>query len=70
CPPQREPLSPPKPKHVEPAHTLEHSLNLTKPPDGTTVRLGVFLSNQKTRRDRLTDHQLTQLANLGYHWAV
>ncbi|MCX4538632.1 helicase associated domain-containing protein (plasmid) [Streptomyces sp. NBC_00841] len=39
-------------------------------PDGTTVRLGVFLSNQKTRRDRLTDHQLTQLANLGYHWAV
>ncbi|MEU0835383.1 hypothetical protein [Streptomyces sp. NPDC005969] len=26
-----EPLSPPKPKRVEPAHTIEHSLNLTKP---------------------------------------
>ncbi|MFE7043824.1 hypothetical protein ACFU9X_31670 [Streptomyces atratus] len=39
-------------------------------PDGTSVRLGVFLSNQKGRRDRLTDHQLTQLANLGLEWAV
>ncbi|MFV5997823.1 helicase associated domain-containing protein [Streptomyces sp. NPDC056231] len=39
-------------------------------PDGTTVRLGVFLSNQKSRRDRLTEHQLAQLAALGYHWAA
>ncbi|MET7549743.1 helicase associated domain-containing protein [Streptomyces sp. NPDC005500] len=38
-------------------------------PDGTTVRLGVFLSNQKNRRDRLTDQQLAVLAALGYHWA-
>ncbi|WP_326793405.1 Helicase associated domain protein [Streptomyces sp. NBC_00841] len=38
-------------------------------PDGTTVRLGVFLSNQKTRRHRLTDAQLAALAELGYHWA-
>ncbi|MFE7331424.1 Helicase associated domain protein [Streptomyces sp. NPDC057565] len=38
-------------------------------PDGTTVRLGVFLTNQKTRRHRLTDHQLATLAELGYHWA-
>ncbi|MFE9967413.1 helicase associated domain-containing protein [Streptomyces sp. NPDC005525] len=38
-------------------------------PDGTSVRLGVFLSNQKSRRDRLTDQQLAQLANLGYDWA-
>ncbi|MGW1093538.1 hypothetical protein ACWD4L_47130 [Streptomyces sp. NPDC002596] len=38
--------------------------------DGTTVRLGVFLSNQKNRRDRLTQDQLTALAALGYDWAV
>ncbi|MFE4958677.1 helicase associated domain-containing protein [Streptomyces sp. NPDC056653] len=38
-------------------------------PDGTSVRLGVFLSNQKNRRHRLTDHQLAQLANLGLDWA-
>ncbi|MFE7332641.1 helicase associated domain-containing protein [Streptomyces sp. NPDC057565] len=39
-------------------------------PDGTSVRLGVFLSNQKSRRDRLTEDQLATLAELGYHWAV
>jgi hypothetical protein len=39
-------------------------------PDGTSVRLGVFLSNQKNRRDRLTDQQLAQLAALGLAWAV
>ncbi|MFE7332492.1 helicase associated domain-containing protein [Streptomyces sp. NPDC057565] len=38
-------------------------------PDGTTVRLGVFLSNQKSRRDRLTEQQLAALAELGYNWA-
>ncbi|MCX4530089.1 helicase associated domain-containing protein [Streptomyces sp. NBC_01669] len=38
-------------------------------PDGTTVRLGIFLTNQKTRRHRLTDHQLAALANLGLEWA-
>jgi hypothetical protein len=38
-------------------------------PDGTSVRLGVFLSNQKSRRDRLSEEQLAQLAALGYHWA-
>ncbi|MFJ7948301.1 helicase associated domain-containing protein [Streptomyces sp. NPDC096354] len=37
-------------------------------PDGTSVRLGVFLSNQKSRRDRLTEQQLAALAELGYHW--
>ncbi|WP_158716122.1 hypothetical protein [Streptomyces sp. NRRL B-24720] len=35
-------------------------------PDGTTVRLGVFLSNQKNRRDRSEQ----QLAALGYDWAA
>ncbi|WP_266991529.1 helicase associated domain-containing protein [Streptomyces sp. NBC_01669] len=39
-------------------------------PDGTTVRLGVFLSNQKNRRDRLTQDQLTALAALGLEWAA
>jgi len=34
------------------------------------VRLGVFLSNQKSRRDRLSEDQLTQLANLGLEWAA
>ncbi|WP_406415257.1 helicase [Streptomyces sp. NBC_00873] len=38
-------------------------------PDGTSVRLGVFLSNQKSRRHRLTDQQLAALANLGLEWA-
>ncbi|MFF7581289.1 hypothetical protein ACFZBE_41290 [Streptomyces sp. NPDC008061] len=38
-------------------------------PDGTSVRLGVFLSNQKTRRDRLAEDQLAQLATLGLAWA-
>ncbi|TJZ44654.1 DEAD/DEAH box helicase [Streptomyces piniterrae] len=38
-------------------------------PDGTVVRLGVWLSNQKTRRDRLDHTQLAALAHLGYDWA-
>ncbi|WP_326615380.1 Helicase associated domain protein (plasmid) [Streptomyces scopuliridis] len=38
-------------------------------PDGTSVRLGVFLSNQKSRRDGLTDDQLAALASLGLEWA-
>jgi hypothetical protein len=38
-------------------------------PDGTSVRLGVFLSNHKNRRDRLTEQQLAQLARLGLEWA-
>ncbi|GHB31994.1 hypothetical protein GCM10010346_64150 [Streptomyces chryseus] len=38
-------------------------------PDGTSVRLGVFLSNHKNRRDRLSEQQLTALADLGLDWA-
>ncbi|MEU6120244.1 Helicase associated domain protein [Streptomyces sp. NPDC047117] len=33
------------------------------------VRLGVFLSNTKSRRAKLSDAQLTQLAELGLEWA-
>ncbi|THA65759.1 helicase [Streptomyces sp. A0642] len=39
-------------------------------PDGTTIKLGVFLSNQKARRDRLDVEQRAVLAELGYTWAA
>ncbi|MGW7433931.1 Helicase associated domain protein [Streptomyces sp. NPDC054861] len=39
-------------------------------PDGSAVRLGVFLSNQKARRDRLDAKQRAALAELGYAWAA
>ncbi|MFD7283804.1 Helicase associated domain protein [Streptomyces sp. NPDC059862] len=35
-----------------------------------TVKLGVFLSNTKTRRAKLTADKLQQLAALGLHWAA
>ncbi|MFE4415761.1 helicase associated domain-containing protein [Streptomyces sp. NPDC056821] len=38
--------------------------------DGTEVRLGVFLSNTKTRRAKLTTNKLAALADLGLEWAV
>jgi hypothetical protein len=37
--------------------------------DGTEVRLGVFLSNAKSRRAKLTPNRLAALADLGLHWA-
>ncbi|MFD7342382.1 helicase associated domain-containing protein [Streptomyces violascens] len=33
------------------------------------VRLGVWLTNQKSRHDRLSGEQLAQLAELGIDWA-
>ncbi|WP_228387956.1 helicase associated domain-containing protein, partial [Streptomyces jumonjinensis] len=33
------------------------------------VKLGVWISNTKSRRDKLTDEQLVALANLGIKWA-
>ncbi|MFK4070817.1 helicase associated domain-containing protein, partial [Streptomyces sp. NPDC029674] len=39
-------------------------------PDGTEVRLGVWVMNQKTRRTKLTTDKLTTLANLGLEWAA
>ncbi|MER5587202.1 Helicase associated domain protein [Streptomyces asoensis] len=39
-------------------------------PDGSAIRLGVFLSNQKTRRERLDAKQRAALAELGYTWAA
>ncbi|MFJ1789697.1 helicase associated domain-containing protein, partial [Streptomyces anulatus] len=38
-------------------------------PDGTSVRLGVWLSNVKSRRAALTGEQLQRLAALGVGWA-
>ena len=39
-------------------------------PDGTEVKLGVFLSNSKSRRDKLAADKLAALANLGLDWAA
>jgi hypothetical protein len=39
-------------------------------PDGSEVKLGVFLSNSKTRRGKLTADKLQQLAGLGLDWAA
>ncbi|MFI0264748.1 helicase associated domain-containing protein [Streptomyces sp. NPDC017056] len=38
--------------------------------DGTEVKLGVFLSNAKARRAKLTADKLQQLAELGLEWAA
>ncbi|WP_443056735.1 helicase associated domain-containing protein [Streptomyces sp. NBC_00667] len=38
-------------------------------PDGTTHRTGIWIMNQKTRRDRLHPAQLAALAELGVDWA-
>jgi len=39
-------------------------------PDGTEVKLGVFLSNTKSRRGKLTADKLQALADLGLAWAA
>ncbi|MFD6277698.1 Helicase associated domain protein [Streptomyces sp. NPDC060209] len=39
-------------------------------PDGSEVKLGVFLSNSKSRRAKLTPDKLRVLAALGLQWAV
>ncbi|MEV5880614.1 helicase [Streptomyces sp. NPDC052101] len=39
-------------------------------PDGSEVKLGVFLSNTKTRRAKLSNEQLERLAGLGLDWAA
>lgn len=54
-----------------------HTGSLTVPrahvealPDGTEVKLGVFLSNSKSRRAKLTVDKLAALAGLGLEWAA
>ncbi|MFJ4903929.1 helicase associated domain-containing protein, partial [Streptomyces sp. NPDC088727] len=39
-------------------------------PDGSEVKLGVFLSNNKSRRAKLTADKLAALAGLGLEWAA
>ncbi|MFG2934075.1 hypothetical protein [Streptomyces achromogenes] len=39
-------------------------------PDGTEIKLGVFLSNTKSRRTKLTADRLAALASLGLAWAA
>ncbi|MFE8017916.1 hypothetical protein ACFU3O_34890 [Streptomyces antibioticus] len=38
-------------------------------PGGVEVKLGVFLSNSKSRRAKLTVDKLAALADLGLDWA-
>ncbi|MER7721882.1 Helicase associated domain protein [Streptomyces flaveolus] len=45
----------------------QHVENLA---DGSKVNLGVWLSNTKTRRARLSGQQLERLAGLGLEWAA
>ncbi|MFD9604745.1 Helicase associated domain protein [Streptomyces sp. NPDC059970] len=49
-----------------------HSEEITVDSEAEPVsfRLGVFMSNTKTRRDKLTDPQRTALAELGVEWAA
>jgi hypothetical protein len=44
--------------------------HLEELPDGTTIKLGVFLSNQKARRERLNAEQRAALRELGIEWAA
>ncbi|MER7050044.1 helicase associated domain-containing protein [Streptomyces jumonjinensis] len=39
-------------------------------PDGSEVKLGVFLSNNRSRRAKLTSDKLQALAGLGLEWAA
>ncbi|MFF8451782.1 Helicase associated domain protein [Streptomyces leeuwenhoekii] len=50
--------------------TVVGRVHLEELPDGSVIRLGVFLSNQKARRDRLDVEQRAALAELGYTWAA
>jgi len=36
--------------------------------DGTQSRLGVWISNTRSRRDKLTPEQLTALQEIGVQW--
>ncbi|MET8724049.1 DEAD/DEAH box helicase [Streptomyces misionensis] len=50
--------------------TIVGRAHIEELPDGSAIRLGVFLSNQKARRDRLDAKQRAALAELGYTWAA
>uniref|UniRef100_UPI0004C58498 helicase associated domain-containing protein n=1 Tax=Streptomyces sp. NRRL S-31 TaxID=1463898 RepID=UPI0004C58498 len=48
-------------------HTEEVTVDGEAEP--VTVKLGVWVSNTKSRRDKLTAEQRAALANLGMSWA-
>ncbi|MEU6603180.1 DEAD/DEAH box helicase [Streptomyces flaveolus] len=50
--------------------TIVGRAHIEELPDGSAIKLGVFLSNQKARRDRLDSKQRAALAELGYIWAA
>ncbi|MCC8341019.1 Helicase associated domain protein [Streptomyces sp. R1] len=50
--------------------TIVGRAHIEELPDGSAIKLGVFLSNQKARRDRLDATQRAALAELGYAWAA
>ncbi|QGY70767.1 helicase (plasmid) [Streptomyces rimosus subsp. rimosus ATCC 10970] len=49
-------------KHTETLHPAEGG-------EEVLVRLGIWLSNTRSRRTKLTDQQRAALAGLGHHWA-
>ncbi|WP_350206306.1 helicase associated domain-containing protein [Streptomyces sp. 2P-4] len=46
------------------------TLHVERLPDGSEHRTGVWLANQRQRRDRLSAEQLQALAHLGIDWAA
>ncbi|MFD7342053.1 helicase associated domain-containing protein [Streptomyces violascens] len=46
----------------------QHTERITVDGQDHDVRLGVWVSNQKSRRDKLNEQQLAQLAELGMDW--
>ncbi|MEF2529915.1 helicase associated domain-containing protein, partial [Streptomyces sp. CS62] len=49
------------------AHSEEITIDGETEP--VTVKLGVWVTNTKSRRDKLTTEQLAALAKLGVDWA-
>ncbi|WP_406503263.1 helicase associated domain-containing protein [Streptomyces sp. NBC_00212] len=47
----------------------QHTEQITVDGQDHDVRPGVWVSNQKNRRDKLNEQQLAQLAALGLDWA-
>ncbi|MFI7104222.1 Helicase associated domain protein [Streptomyces sp. NPDC050161] len=60
---EREGINRPVPRGHSETVTVDHE---TEP---VAVKLGVWISNTKTRRDKLTQEQLDALRELGMHWA-
>ncbi|MFD7176630.1 helicase associated domain-containing protein [Streptomyces sp. NPDC059929] len=47
----------------------QHTEQVTVDGQDHAVRLGVWVANQKSRRDKLSGEQRAQLAELGMDWA-